>query len=159
VLVNDMYFVGGAWSIDAARRNRPDHPFRWHHNEQIDRQHEDKILDFFDQPANINKIRLMVTHDAPLELYPQIVDGLLSYADYKTPRLFDHLVKLFNRHLDHEITWVFGHLGKSHMSPNSRRDGAPVKFKIGKVNFLLLDVIRDYVEMNQQCDSWTVVEL
>lgn len=159
LLIDGVFFCGGAWSIDAAHRNRSDHPFRWYHNEQIDEQHMDQILDIFSDPTKINQMKLIITHDAPLSLYPEIVDGLLSWADYKTPKFFDRLVNRLNLHLDHDVTWVFGHLGKSHMRPSAPRDGAPCSFKIGRVNFLLLDVIRDYVDLDKQCDSWTIVEL
>ncbi len=154
------YFIGGAWSIDASHRNSLAHPFRWHHNEQIDQDHINKILDDFSNPDVVKSLHTIITHDAPMSLYEPIVGRLLSWADYKTPRLFDRLVELLNEpQYDSlpEINWCFGHLGKSHMNRSAPRDGTPRHFKKGRVNFFLLDMIMDYADIDKQCDAWMIL--
>lgn len=158
VQVDDMYFMGGAWSIDKRYRDYPHHPFRWHNNEQMDSVHHQKALDFFCDNDKVNSLNFIFTHDAPLSQYKECVNGLIEWADYTTPKLFDRILNQLCLRLDHEVTWAFGHLGKSHMNQAAIRDGAPLKWKIGPVNFLFLDMLVDYKSFDYQIDSWYILE-
>lgn len=154
-----ILYIGGAWSIDKRYRDRPDHPYRWNYNEQIDDAHVDKLYAIMEEPDLLNTVKVVITHDHPLCLYEKVVGQLLPYADYKTPRLFDSLVNRINRYCDHRVVWCAGHLGKSHMRPSSPRYGTPLKFDLGLVDFYSLDMICGFDQVSKEADAFTFVEL
>lgn len=155
----NILYIGGAWSIDRARRDRPDHPTRWNYNEQIDQRHIDKLYAIMEDPELLDTVQVVITHDHPLSLYPKVVGGLLPNADYTTPRLFDALVNRINRYCTHEVDWCAGHLGKSHMRPSSARYGRPLEFNLGLVDFKSLDMICQFDNPEHEADAVTFVEL
>jgi len=101
---NQIMYIGGAWSIDYARRTEGRD---WWFDEECSSQ------DFrsFYKTYTTFKPRTMVTHDAPLEI-PELT-GLLdpAYGGQVETRTGLYLQYMFNAHKPE--TWIFGHWHKS----------------------------------------------
>jgi hypothetical protein len=106
-----IFFVGGAYSIDRAYRMSG--PFRFHYIEQLSVQQEIDVFDKFVE--NIDKIKVIVTHDCPLSQYvPLFGDRLRSAkgdSQNTQARLFDHMFDRIKRVGSDvaRVQWVFGH--------------------------------------------------
>jgi hypothetical protein len=159
IIHEGVLYVGGAWSIDRRNRNYPEHPFRWHSNEQIDDKHEAKLYEIMQNPDLLNTVKMVVTHDHPMSLYTKVVPSLIEGADYRTPRTLDRLVQYINRYCDHEVKWFAGHLGKSHMKRSATRFGTPLQFDLGLVKFFSLDMIVGFGALANECDAFSIVEI
>jgi len=101
---NDVMFVGGAWSIDKDYRNPG---IDWWRDEECSNDEFEEFLSLYE----INKPRVMITHDGPTlaSYYMFLSSGRSTYAGnvmYLT-KTAEYLQRMFEIHQPEE--WYFGH--------------------------------------------------
>lgn len=96
IIEGDMMFCGGAWSIDWQWRIEG---YNWWPEEELTHSEFYKIMDIYE----LNKPRIMVTHDCPETVLHLIHSHHLCFTT-RTGQCFDAMFKMHQPEI-----WVFGH--------------------------------------------------
>lgn len=104
-----IMFVGGANSID--KHYRLLHGWDWWEDEELDYKDLQLAIDTYEQV----KPRIMVTHEAPESIVPQLFPWYRKEHPSDTRVAFQHMLEIHKPEL-----WVFGHW---HTSANKVIDG------------------------------------
>jgi len=97
---NDVMFVGGAFSVDAAYRT---HGYDFWKDEEVSQDKSNEIIDTYLRV----KPRIMLTHDCPIEIVSRMHSHHMFENSF-TQKLFQHLFEQHQPEL-----WVYGHHHKS----------------------------------------------
>lgn len=97
---NGVMFVGGAYSVDQARRTEG---YDWWREEELSYDEFYAVMDVYEK----EKPTVMLTHDCPL----MIVHQMKSHHAYDNSRTQQALQAMFEMHKPK--LWVFGHHHKS----------------------------------------------
>lgn len=93
---NDMFFLGGAASIDQAYRNEG---FDWWEGEQDSISKLNQHVDVY----VVTKPRIVITHDCPTEIVIRI-HGAMHYPESRTQQALQSMFEIHQPDF-----WVFGH--------------------------------------------------
>lgn len=97
---NDIMYVGGAWSIDWARRT----PYvSWWPEEELSDEEFERIYDKYVE----TKPRIMVTHDAPNDCILASFTFPNYFGDFRETRTSAALQRMLDAHTPE--LWLFGH--------------------------------------------------
>lgn len=102
-ILNDMMFVGGAWSIDHYRRTEG---VSWWRDEELSVEELNRMVDIYD----VTRPEIMVTHDAPSDISYEmfVLSGLAPNLGKRIyTRTGQALQAMFEIH--QPKFWVFGH--------------------------------------------------
>jgi len=100
-IINDMMFVGGAYSIDWKYRI-PE--YDWWDDEEIPQE----WFDIIKQAYSVMRPACMVTHDCPYFIYPMIHSHHFVDIPSRTPKALEAMWQMHKPKV-----WVFGHHHKS----------------------------------------------
>lgn len=122
-----VMFIGGAYSIDRAYRHES---YDWWEDEQLSHSELNEILD----KAIEEKPFMMVTHDCPMNVAPEIFTNRMVHKDFyasRTNQMFQSLFEIVKPRC-----WAFGHW---HISTSKIID--KTKFIcLGELDTLTLDL-------------------
>lgn len=94
---DDMFFVGGAYSIDYAYRKEG---FSWWRDEECSIEQLNTIADAY----AVAKPRIMVTHDAPLSVVERIHGSHHRFDDTRTQQALQAMFEVHQPDI-----WIHGH--------------------------------------------------
>ncbi len=104
---DEIFFVGGGYSIDVDWRKSVQHEYPysiWWKDEEIAESEFEKILELY----KATKPKIVVSHDCPSEIRDTLIDTLRPFRNRTSDGL---LSAMFNAHKP--VLWVFGHYHES----------------------------------------------